>query len=197
VKNESSFTKILKLSDTQFATQSGRTMNWSAKPRDVYPVNLFGDTDKSYTVEPGNSVTFIFEGGIVPPKDFEEDLRLAVYRPEYGLDIPAFEVYFNFDYAEVQPTKQDAAVAEAMDSCCLDPVVKAVNWHHVRTSIPTKYAEQRLRCSFDYKVTVSEDEEEQIRCCLIHLPQYYNDETMYFPHELYLRRGKRTCECCE
>jgi hypothetical protein len=191
LRNKTRGNQIIKLSDSdqQYATLGG-TMgdwenNWANMPDVKCNVILSGETDKSYIVRPGKAIKFIFEGGIVPPEDFEEDLLLAVHRPKYGLEVPCFSTFINFDYADV---------AADGDRTKPGPLVK---WSNVHFSIHSPYTKQRVPCSFDYKVTVSEDEEEQQRCCLIHLPQYNQDTFLYYPHDFSRRTGRRTCECCE
>jgi hypothetical protein len=195
--NDSRYTHKLRLSDKKIA-YTGETAEYRdceyrrrgmcskvVQPSDSYAVTFTGDADKEYLMEPGKEIVIIFEGGLVPPNDFEEDLILAVYKPDYNFCVPQITTQINFECAKV--TAEDCALTWEEDI-------------HLQILIHSKYAKQRVPCTMEYKVTVTEDELELNRCCLIHVPKYHQhqDELWYFPHKgvVFGNNYGKICECC-
>jgi hypothetical protein len=151
---------------------------------------------KTHIVEPGHQLTFVFEGGIQAPPDFKEELLRAVDLPFYGLSVPSinttiFLEYRNAAAKEDLPLAQQCYHQEAHDE-----------WQMTSMSIQSVYTHQNVPCSFRYTVSVTAEDEEIRRCCLLHVPQYHQNTFLFYPHQLPYRMGhfrdvKRSCQCCD
>lgn len=192
IKNVSPNIKHLRLSETKIGLQQQEAADAAAKKYHVPTTELNVSDDINYDyleqivykIKPGEALTFIFEGSLVPPTEFEEDLLYAITIDKYNLHVPALTIMLEFEY-----TTPDTA-----DQWERNFTKQGRLWFQIISS----YTAQRVPCSFKYNITVTEEEEEHHRCCLIHVPHYNQDEYVYFPHNRpFPSSARKTCECCD
>jgi hypothetical protein len=165
--------------------------------------NIAGTT---ITLEPGEAVTFVFQGSLKPlsPDVDVKDLALAVHDENLiscGLDVPPLKVDITFWYQQVF-AEDDKKWSN-----------QSGRTQQVTHTIQSRYTVQdaEVPCEYELNVFATRLEAESRRCCLIHQPMYNQGRFLYYAHDLdrivcppYYRSPYSniktpytvTCDCC-